>query len=616
MRTIPAFVLWGSVVCLFAGCTHMVENRVVQAFSESMKDHDLTRMKAETSSEFEEKAVKGDETFRALKMIEVPEGMPQVTKVKTIKDEKTKEVAEKRVLATVGNGKNKRKIWFRLTPDGKTGRWVVDDFYLTRDDYENNRSVGMRLAVLLSMQESLDAWKSGERDQILAVATPEFSQSLSCLTPVQLAQFSKKCTAAMPPDARVLPDERIGEETAELQLARADGGRSDGKLILKFRRDGQRWRLDDLALESNHTGDDIASARHVTAAMAAAFQFDAAYRGSDKRSLQKVCTKRFFDGSLAAANLGLVRLPQPGTGLDGFDIKLEESMATFVVPAGTEVLKISLMQQAAEQLHATPRFLVDEVTIYDLNSKQDKRLSSLFTAHSTMEIFAAAVAAHDIDTLKKNATHDFVQRVWGRVKPAHFDRLPLAGMNGAKPQIVETQFRGSLTEIQVEQGEIPMTYQLREEGGRMLVDDVLSPSPAWPESMKTTADLLIPVLKFSEGLVGWAVTHGEPQMKLVRDSSTREFSKFTWDNFDDKTDIEPSPESFVTTALAGMSLAGERGEVVLGNRHRGARFSLVKEGGEFKVDDVTLIAGPQRDQQIALKRAIRAQLAQGDAFSR
>src|SRR6266404_8487099 len=162
MRSIlPTFVC-GLALCLSAGCSHMVENRVVQAFAESLKDHDLARVKAESSQDFEDRAVKGDETFRALKMIELPEGMPKVVNVKPIKDENGKQVA-KRVLATVG--KENRKVVFRLKPDGDTGRWVVDDLFLSKDDYENNRSVATRLGVLLSVQESLDAWKAGTRDQ-------------------------------------------------------------------------------------------------------------------------------------------------------------------------------------------------------------------------------------------------------------------------------------------------------------------------------------------------------------------------------------------------------------------------------------------------------------------
>ena len=605
MRTNLPIFLCGCVLSLLAGCSHMVESRVVQAFSDSLKRHDLAGMKAEASSDFEEKAVKeddvkGDETFRALAMIELPEGMPKVVNVKPIRDEKTKEIVGKRVIATIG--KEKRKVFFQLKPDGKSGRWVVDDLFLSRDDYENNRnrSVATRMSVLLSVQESLDAWRGGTRDQILAAATPEFAEALSHLTPEHLAQFAKKTTDGLAPKTQILPDERIGDETADLRVAK-----SEGEIILKFRRDGQRWKLDDLALESRRTGDDIASARHVAAAMAAALQFEAAYRGSDKRTLQQVSTKRFFEGSLADSDLTQIKLPLPGPGLDGrdaFDIKLEATTATFVVPSGPEVLKISMAQQPAEQMHAAPRFLVDEVTIYD--STQDMRLSSLFTAHATMEKFGAALAARDVATLTNNATHDFRSRVWDKIKPAHFDGLPMARIPAMKPRIIQSQFRGSMTEILVEIGETPLTFVLREEGGRILVDDVLTPAPGWPESMKTAVESLIHVLNFTAGLQ-------RADLPLVRGSASEDFSRYAWNHLDEATDFEPNPASFFRCRLTTISLAGDRADVVYGDARRGARFALVKEHGEFRVDDVMLVAGPDNDQQIPLKRVIRTQLAQG-----
>ncbi|HMF10830.1 MAG TPA: hypothetical protein VKE94_00950, partial [Gemmataceae bacterium] len=402
MRTILSCMLCGLALGLSSGCEHLTESRVVTAFAESLKEHDLNRIKAESSSDFESKAVQGDETFRALKLVKLPEGLPKVVKVHDTKDKETKRVVEKRVVAVVG--KSRQKVVFRLIPDGKSGRWVVDDLFFNRDEYgETRASLATRLAVLMSFEESLAAWKSGDRDQILAAATPETAEALSSLTPGQLSQFAQRMTVHMAEETRILPDERVGDETAELRLAKD----KLVELVFKFRHTGDRWKLDDLALESRESGEDVASARQVASAIAAALRFETAYRASDKRTLQQVCTPRFFQGSLAAADLSLVKLPEHGAALDGFDTKLEGATATFIVPAGNEMLKVTLQQQPGEQFHSAPRFLVDEVTIYDLATTQDKRLSSLFTAHATMEVFAAALGSHDVQTLRKSATFDF-----------------------------------------------------------------------------------------------------------------------------------------------------------------------------------------------------------------
>ena len=175
---------------------------------------------------------------------------------------------------------------------------------------------------------------------VLAAATPEFAQSLNELTTLQIAQFAKKVTAEMAETTKVVSNEYIGDETAEMLVLKGDAD-----LILRFRRDGQRWRLDDLAVRYRREGDDIASARLVSAAMGAALKFESAFRNSDKRVLSQVCTPSFFEGSLAPSDLTQVHLLETGPGLDDFDLKLDNARATFVVRSGSEELTISLKQQ-------------------------------------------------------------------------------------------------------------------------------------------------------------------------------------------------------------------------------------------------------------------------------
>ncbi|MBI3863886.1 MAG: hypothetical protein HY290_18505 [Planctomycetia bacterium] len=593
-RTLP-FLLCGYAVCLVVGCEHMAESRVVHRFAESIREHDLAQMKAGASSDFEDRAVKGYDTFRALKLIELPEGMPKVVSVRDIKDDK-KKVVQKKVWTTVG--KDKRRVAFMLKPDGKSGKWVVDDIYLSKADLDNNRSVAQRLAVLLSLQESLDAWKAGSRDQILAAATPEFAQSLAELSPLQVEQFARKITGDLADTTRILGDERIGDETAELAIARPEAD-----LVMAFRRDGSRWRLDDLAVKARRTGDGIASARLVAGAMSSALKFEHAYSHADKRTLQEVCTARFYNGCLASADLATVSLPQSEPGLAGFDIKLEEKMATFIVPSGNEWLKISLALQPVERLHAAPRYLVDEVTIYD--QTQDKRLSALFTARATLETFCAALARRDLKSIRQSATHDFNERVWEQAAGELLGSLPTAAFAHIPPRLLHTRFEGSLTEMMVEHGETPVTYRLRDEGGRILVDDLVTPASGWPESAKAASEALLPVLNFRVAL-------RQSQMDGVRAQSSREFLQYAWKHFDEAPKFDVQPEEYFKVPLTRIERMEDRASVQFGDDRFGARFELVRERGQFVVDDVTLISGRSEDQRIALKRTIRTQLAEGD----
>jgi hypothetical protein len=596
MRTTISLIVCGCFWSLSSGCSHMTETRVVRAFAESLKEHDLNALKAQSSSEFEQKAVHGDDTFRALKLIDVPEGEHKVVKVVDKKDDK-KNVVEKRVTAEVGNKKTgTKKVLYLLKRDADNRKWVVDDMYLSKSDLSENKSMSARLAVLVSLREALDAWETGERDRILLSATPEFAQALNDLSPKHLERFAKKVTTDVARQTRILPKERIGDETAEMRLPRLDG-----ELVLSFRKLDQRWKLDDLQVESRR-GEDVASVRQVSAAMSAAISFQAAYRASDKHRLKQVATPRFFNGSLAAADLSLVTLPGVSNGDEEFDVNLEGGAATFVVRTGPEVVKLSLLRQTAEQIHTTPKYQVDDVTIYEVEGSQDKRLSALFTGHASMHAFREALAARDIKSLRAASTHDFDARVWSLVKPEHLARLPLGELPPVAPRIIQTSFKGSLAEILVEQGDTPATYVLRDEGGKMLVDDILLPVSSRPESLKANLVLILPVVEFTLGL-----EHSD--MVAVRGRSTEEFSRLSSWNFREKTpEFDHDPFPHLEAPLTRVDVKGEFTELLLGTDRHGALVRLMKEDGRLKIDDITLIAGPLPEQRVALRRAIRNQV--------
>src|SRR5262249_35586483 len=148
-----------------------------------------------------------------------------------------------------------------------------------------------------------------------------------------------------------------------------------------------------------------------------------------------------------------------------------------------------------------------------------------------------ALAKRDVVNLNSLATCDFRSRVWDHVTPVHFDGLPMLRIAAAKPRALQTQFRGSMTEILVEIGETPLTFVLREESGRILVDDVLTPAPGWPESMKATVETLIPVLNFIAGMK-------RSDLPLVRGSASEDFSRYAWNHLDETTGFEPNPVAF------------------------------------------------------------------------
>ncbi|HTI51019.1 MAG TPA: hypothetical protein VL475_08710, partial [Planctomycetaceae bacterium] len=457
-----------------------------------------------------------------------------------------------------------------------------------------------------------------DRDRMLAVATPEFAKDLGQLSPAHLKRFARQITAEVAEQPSVMSNERIGDEISEMRVARG----TQSELELKFRRIDDRWKLDDLQVESRRSGEGIASVRQTMAAMVAALAFQDSYRASDKRRLKEVTTEKLYQGSLAAADLSQVRLPGSTDGQEEFDVRLEGAASTFIVKAGTEVLKISLVRQAAEQIHETPVYLVEDVTIYELNGKEDKRLSALFTGQATMTAFSAALAVRDLPGLRAHSTHDFKARAWTPMKSDHFARLPLAELQPVAPRIVQTDFKGSLLEILVEQGDTPLTYVLRDEGGRMLVDDVLVPATSRPESLKTNVELMLPFLEFiaalehgtalQEQLAGAksapADAQEQTEIEILRGKSTAEFSRLIWNHYQQIPEFDRDPLPHLQMPLSGINVAGDRAVLVLGNKRFGAEIRLQKERGEYRLDDVRLIFGPAKGQEITMKKAIRQKL--------
>jgi hypothetical protein len=181
--------------------------------------------------------------------------------------------------------------------------------------------------------------------------------------------------------------------------------------------------------------------------------------------------------------------------------------------------------------------------------------------------------------------------------------------------------------VLVEQGGSPLTYVLRDESGRMAVDDVLVPAridelppltglagqlasragsqtQGAQKSLKSTFELMIPVLDFARGLK-------DSDMEVVRGCATRDFSRGAWNHFESTPEFDADPVACLHRPLRAVMASGDRAVVVLGDERHGAQVTLLKERGKYRIDDVTLVLGPPPAEPIGLKKAIRMQLAEG-----
>ena len=583
------------------GCTHLIETRTITAFSKNLKDEDLNGLLQATSSEFRQRALRTATAMEDLKILNLPDGKTAIVEVEEISDDK------KRVTVQVGEGK--KEVFYELAKD-KTGHWVVDDIYLKqkRKGIEAYKSVTEQMDLLLSVREFLDTWSRGEREQVLGVTTPKFRKELDALPPSFMASLTRIVSAGKPSNGKYKPNAQIDEKMAVVRLPRLVG---DTVVTLELA-DGH-WLVADVAVDAKND-DQLPSMLKLATAVNGCTAFLAAYSSGDKTSLAEWSSPDFFEGSLAIGDLSMARLPDAQLSEHELQVKLRGNRADFVLKNDTELVQIDMHKVPAKSLNAPEKYLVSDVTIYEIESKQEKRLSALFTAQGMLEIFVHALANRDLSTLKHSSTRDLATKVWSRLNVETVNEMPLEMFEGGNAEFINTSFQGALTRVEARQGNRTMTYVLREENGRFFVDDVNWQLTGLPASMKTTLEILVPIHEFAA-----AIAQGrDPQEQLkalerLQATSTSDFNRVVWSQTKFVPNSGMSADTFLKSPLKGIAIADKEVQVHLGDNRYGAKVTLRREFERFVVDDIQLIAGAEESQRMALKQTLRAQMSRGEA---
>ena len=201
---------------------------------------------------------------------------------------------------------------------------------------------------------------------------------------------------------------------------------SDGDLVISCRLEPDGWKVSDLAVESKTIGKHIPSVAKLANVVRTTGSFLSAYARADKATLKNVSTPKFFSRSLAPADLSLVPLPAELDAGGDYEVTLRGRQADLIIRGESNVTKIGLMREQDEDNPDQPaRFAVNDVTIYELENRQEKRLSALFTAHATMHVFSQALRQGDLSMIRKTSSVDFNKRVWRHVDEKLLSQMPL-----------------------------------------------------------------------------------------------------------------------------------------------------------------------------------------------
>ena len=606
-RAVRSFVwsvgLAASIAGTSAGCAHMIENRAITAFARSLEARDLKGLKEVASDDFNERALRTATSLEDLEIVHLPKGKTSVVKVEELSSDK------KRVTVRVGD--DKKEVFYELTRDD-SGTWLVDDIWLKqkKKGIEAYKSVTEQMDLLLTVREFLDYWTDGDREQVVSIAAPKLRASLEALPPSYLAHLTRQVTQGKARGGKFRPSASLDEKVAVVRLPRLSG---ENIITMELRKG--KWQVADIAIDSKDEEEKLPSMLHLTRAVNQCVGFLAAYQAEDKKKLAELCATEFFEGSLSFADLKQAKLPEPQLPEHELQVRLRGTRADFVLRGETEFVQVDMQRQPDTEPDAAPVYVVSDVTIYEIASKQEMRLSARFTAQGMLEIFIDSLAHRKLEEIKHCSTQDFASRVWNKLNEATISAMPLEAFDATDIEIVSASFMGALTKMEVVQAGRPLTYFLREERGRFMVDDIQWQLTGVPPSVKTTLEVLIPIQDFASGITLGRDPNQQPQaLDLIQGNSTNEFNRMVWSQSRFVPNSGMSADKFLQEApLKSIALGDKEAVVHLGDQRYGAKVTMRKEHERFIVDDVLLIAGPQESERLSLRHSLRTQLAKGQA---
>ena len=586
-----------SLILAAAGCANFETSQAIDDFAQSLADADTERLKELSTERFQHQVLRLPEAADDLRVLNLPEGQVSIVRIEDVSPDTKHAVVEIRK-----NENTVETLEYHLKRSD-SGDWVVDDVFVTQTgrgrDGPITKSVTEQMNLLLTVREFVTAWAEGGREDVLRFTTSDFRAILEELPPAYLQQF----TARLVKDARgrsTRPEARINDEHALVMLSR---GR--GKVILQLDNEDEQWRVSDVSVES--TDDDgLPSARETALALKATASFLNSYAAADRATLSRLCSDRFFKNSLASADLSTIPIPVIGLLASRYEFHYHRDLtdqksdrADVVIPQGESSYMVSLVRgPTAEADLAAGDFLVDEVSIYEGGTGQVKRVSSLFTAHAVVELFAQALSQRDRGMLTALSTTDLSRRTWSRVNDVVLQTVPIAEVEPVVPHVVASVFQGPVAEITVTQGTRALTYILRSSGGRMLVDDVLLPVADRSNSLKTNLELMLPLYSFALG----AHSH---DIELLRENSGTGLDRIVWAHPDTVPDIGFPLVEHLTMPLRTIRTLGEQSVTELSDGRRVTRVTLMREGSRYVVQDVSFVYGSGPEDQAQLLQTLR-----------
>ncbi|MFG0334292.1 MAG: hypothetical protein ACF8TS_13080, partial [Maioricimonas sp. JB049] len=589
-RACSATVLLAAIMTAGSGCTNFATSRVVNDYQENLVARDLAELRSRSSAEFADRALRLPEAADDLKILRLPKGKAKVVEVEKLSSE------ERLVHVEIGDRKVPLDIELVKNPAGRG--WLVDDIIDTqqrsRDAEGVSRSVSEQMDLLLSVREIMNAWESGERDAILAIATDEFGDALGDLPDAWLDQLARQI-GETGRNRSFRPEARMADQRAIVVIPR-----SGGKLLLELSNVEGKWQINDAAIESPREKEALTSARKLSRLLTQCAVFLEGYEAQDRKQLGSVTSSQLYENVLGVADLSTVPIPTQALLQGSYEYRPHSNRADVLLSHAEDTYLLSLVAPLAEDDTTVERdatFHVDGVTIYEEGGEHVKSLASVFMAEAIVDVYAAALAERDRSRLEYLSSTDFSEKVWRRAGDNILKFLPMDEIEQVKPEIVSTSYAEPVTEVTVKQGTRLLTYVLRSNRGRVVVDDVLLPVIGRPNSLKKNLTVMIPVYEFAYGIYN-------NDLETLRKTSSDGMRRMIWSQVSSVPEIGWPVVRQLTAPIQKLQVQNDQAFVELSDGQYLARVRLQRVGETFVVADATL-ASSNGLHQVELLQAMR-----------
>lgn len=580
------------------GCTQLLVRRAVVNFSDGLEAQSLDQIKVATSEEFESKALRQPSALADLKRLRIPNGFVHVDSMER--------VSEGVILATIrfGDEDDGRSAQYRLIQDSQSHQWVVDDVLLgdgSGRGRQDAQSVAEQMDLILSCREVLDDWQNAPRTVKLQHCSGELHAELSQLPPVWLNRLTVE-TVGNGRSLAFRPEARRNGDGAVLAVPHPDGN-----LFLEFRKQPQGWKVQDMTIETRTgTATESKSLLATAQSLNQATRFLTGFADGDLETLAGSASPDFFSQSLKNSDFTSIEMPVAMLIASEYESRTSGDRMELILDAGPKSYMLTMKQAeiASEEGPALKEPRVDEVTIFEANGDEVKRVSAMLLSSSVANLYVSALQTRNLAQIRSMSSIDFNDRVWKTDAARHFPIMPYPEFGQGDPEVVSTDFRGEITEVTMSVDEKPFTLILRMSEGWMVVDDVLIPAHDRPMSLKSNLELILPVKAFA------AAIHRDDVEDVARYSAAG-LNQIVWRQLNYIPDISRALVHPLMSEVVRMTPGDGWMIVHTSDGVVSSEVKVAKEHGRYVVHDVTLVDEASPTKQFVLLRNLRQLIATG-----